>query len=584
MNTEAPEKIMQLLSFTWADYALFFSMFFLSVLIGIYFGCFQKKNDTPEEYLLGNRNMNIFPIAMSLIAGHLSGITLLGVPSEIYMYGGQYCMFVIVCFLIIIIMNYVYLPPFYNSQVSSSYEYLQLRFDEKIRLMALVLYVIASFFYIPIVIYIPALAFNQVTGMSIHYITPIICAICIFYTTIGGLKAVVWTDALQFSVTTAALLAVSFIGVGDIGGFGKLLEINRHGDRLEFFNMDVNPTVRTTFWGICIGLTTHWVSILGVNPSSVQRYMSVPSFSKAKITVLSLGLGTLFVKIFTALLGFIMYAKYHDCDPYTSNKIKNPDQILPFFVMDIAKDIPGLSGLFVAGVFSTALSTMSAHLNTLAGTLYEDFFRKFLPPRISANNFIKSTVVVCGVICVAMVFIIEKLGGIIQISGCFSGITSGPLLGLFTLGMLFPTATKKGALVGSITSLAIMSWIVIGFQYHYINKHIPNVYKPLSVENCGSNVTNINLTNSTINSETGQNEPFFLFRISFYWYYPIGTLLVVIVGSFVSWILGDANEKRFEKNLYSPIVHRFIPNAPADYVQVALKDIECEQESIKNIL
>lgn len=89
---------------------------------------------------------------------------------------------------------------------------------------------------------------------------------------------------------------------------------------------------------------------------------------------------------------------------------------------------------------------MSAHLNTLAGVLYEDFFSKFLPQKTTdevANRIIKITVVVAGTICVALVFVVEKLGGVIQISGCLSGITTGPLLGLFTLGMLFPQVGAK---------------------------------------------------------------------------------------------------------------------------------------------
>lgn len=89
---------------------------------------------------------------------------------------------------------------------------------------------------------------------------------------------------------------------------------------------------------------------------------------------------------------------------------------------------------------------MSAHLNTLSGVLYEDFLSKLLPQKSSdelANRVIKITVVVAGAICVAMVFLIEKMGGIIQLTGCLSGMTAGPLLALFTLGMLFPQVTTK---------------------------------------------------------------------------------------------------------------------------------------------
>lgn len=89
---------------------------------------------------------------------------------------------------------------------------------------------------------------------------------------------------------------------------------------------------------------------------------------------------------------------------------------------------------------------MSAHLNTLGAVLYKDFFSKFLSTKISdqsANRIIKITVMVAGIICVGMIFIVERLGGIVQALGIIQGISTGPLLGLFTLGMLFPQVTTK---------------------------------------------------------------------------------------------------------------------------------------------
>lgn len=74
-----------------------------------------------------------------------------------------------------------------------------------------------------------------VTGISIHKVTPVICSICIFYTTIGGLKAVVWTDTLQFVVTSAALFSVFVLGVQEAGGLANVTKIAQEGDRLDFF-------------------------------------------------------------------------------------------------------------------------------------------------------------------------------------------------------------------------------------------------------------------------------------------------------------------------------------------------------------
>jgi sodium-coupled monocarboxylate transporter 8/12 len=137
--------------------------------------------------------------------------------------------------ILCVITVYVYLPVFYNLQIVSTYEYLERRFDNRTRLFASFLYAISVLLYLPIVVYIPALAFSAATGINVHFITPVVCGICIFYTTIGGLKAVVWTDTLQFTVTVGAIATVSVLGVKSAGGFMKVWNKALEGERLDIF-------------------------------------------------------------------------------------------------------------------------------------------------------------------------------------------------------------------------------------------------------------------------------------------------------------------------------------------------------------
>jgi sodium-coupled monocarboxylate transporter 8/12 len=120
-------------------------------------------------------------------------------------------------------------------QVTSTYEYLERRFDSTNRVFASFLFTLGLFLYLPIIIYLPALAFSTATGLNIHYITPVVCGVCIFYTTLGGLKAVVWTDTLQFTITTGALFVVTVIGIRSAGGVGAIWNKALEGDRLDIF-------------------------------------------------------------------------------------------------------------------------------------------------------------------------------------------------------------------------------------------------------------------------------------------------------------------------------------------------------------
>jgi sodium-coupled monocarboxylate transporter 8/12 len=222
-------------SFSWYDYILFSVMLVFSALIGIYFGCFGSKQSTANEYLMGGKTMKVIPIAISLVASHTSGITLLALPADIYRYGAGYWLGGFSMAILCVITVYVYLPVFYNLQIVSTYEYLERRFDNRTRLFASFLYAISVLLYLPIVVYIPALAFSAATGINVHFITPVVCGICIFYTTIGGLKAVVWTDTLQFTVTVGAIATVSVLGVKSAGGFMEVWNKALEGERLDIF-------------------------------------------------------------------------------------------------------------------------------------------------------------------------------------------------------------------------------------------------------------------------------------------------------------------------------------------------------------
>jgi Na+/pantothenate symporter len=119
-NTTTAED--PVLSFGWLDYTMFGFMLLLSTVIGIYFGFFGTRQRTKNEYLLGNRNMSVFPIAMSLTASHISGITLLGAPSEIYTFGTQYWMMCLAACVVCSVVAVAYLPVFYTLQITSTYE------------------------------------------------------------------------------------------------------------------------------------------------------------------------------------------------------------------------------------------------------------------------------------------------------------------------------------------------------------------------------------------------------------------------------------------------------------------------------
>lgn len=135
-----------------------------------------------------------------IVLSFLSGITFLGVPTEVYMHGSQYFAATIAALLIGLISAYVTLPVLYRLQVSSCFEYLELRFCKSARTYASVLYIISLFMYIPIVVYVPALAFSQVTGYGVHAITPVFCIVCITYTSMVNMNHFLLISVMAFKI------------------------------------------------------------------------------------------------------------------------------------------------------------------------------------------------------------------------------------------------------------------------------------------------------------------------------------------------------------------------------------------------
>uniref|UniRef100_A0A182P0H2 Sodium-coupled monocarboxylate transporter 1 n=1 Tax=Anopheles epiroticus TaxID=199890 RepID=A0A182P0H2_9DIPT len=589
------ESLRELYQFSVVDYCMFGAMLLLSAACGIYFGFFKRNKggdaETPEssssddesahrtgtsggskrtkttfgsstmdEYLLGSRKLKAFPVAMSLVAGYISGVTILGTPAEIYNFGTQYWLIVIPILLMGVAVCSVYLPVFCSLKLNSSYEYLELRFNSSVRSIASVMFVIDELLFLPMIIYVPALAFNQVTGFNLYVIGAIVCVVCIFYTLLGGIKAVVFTDAWQVVVMFISVVVVVIIGTIAIGGPDVIWDRSVEGGRIDFFNFNPSMYERQTFWAVLIGGFFYWTSFNSVNQTMVQRYMSLPNLKKAKLSIamFTVGMGV-FVSV-CCYAGLLLYGKYFECDPASVGLVTTDDQLFPHYVMESVGKLKGIPGLFIAGVFGAALSSLSVVLNSTSAVLLEDILKGLFrvnPSPFVANVFVRGSVVVLGLAAMGCLFIIEKLGGILSVATSLSAIAAGTTCGIFTLGMLVPWSNTKGALIGGVSGALLSGWVSLGSQFAGAAGEIVPHKLPVSVDGCIEDlVTNVTMVNPIYPDESGV---FPLYRLSYHWITPIGVTTVLIVGTIVSFITGPRDLRHIDPELISPVIHRFLP-------------------------
>ncbi|XP_044729523.1 sodium-coupled monocarboxylate transporter 1-like [Chrysoperla carnea] len=524
--------------FTWVDYAVFLIMLLICLLIGVYFG-FIKVSKNVKDYLIGSKNMTVWPVTISLVVSYISGISFLGFPTEMYIFGIQYLYILFDGVCMGFIGNYIYLPVFMDLRLTSTYEYLERRFDKSLRRLGSILFIVSVILWLPIVIYVPALALNHVTGINTHVITPIVCAVCIFYTCVGGIRAVIWTDFLQAFLMVSSVLLVLVKATWEAGGLGTVIERNVASGRLEYPDMELSLTKRLTFPAMMFGGTFSVINHGIINQVMMQRYVSLPSLEEAKTVVwLFLICKTIFMGL-CAYSGLLIFATYFDCDPVSTHIVSEKDQLLPLLVVDTLKEFPGASGLFLAGVFSASLSSLSSGLNSLAAVLLEDCFKPVftkLTPK-QEQTIVKIVVVVTGVLTVGLAAVVAKLGQILQLSAALGSISSGPLLGVFTLGILFPWANAKGAFYAGFSGLFFMGWICFGAQTMLAQGLMLYPEKPVYTDGCTFNITEPLATPPPMDNYDETNV-FFMYRITFVLYTAIGTIFTVILGLIISYITG----------------------------------------------
>uniref|UniRef100_A0A3Q3QQQ6 Solute carrier family 5 member 8 n=1 Tax=Monopterus albus TaxID=43700 RepID=A0A3Q3QQQ6_MONAL len=508
--------------------------------IGLFQAIRSRKETSTAEFLLGGRQMTAVPVAMSLTASFMSGITVIGTPAEAYQFGTAFWLFGFSYAIMSAVTAEIFVPLFYRLAITSAYEV------RRFKLFQANGGIFSQVLYTGLVLYAPALALNQITGLDLWGVLVATGAVCILYCTLGGLKAVIWTDVLQMVIMLAGFVAVIARGAVLQGGLTKIWEDADQGGRLKTFDFDPDPLKRHTFWTIIVGGSVMWTSIYSINQSQVQRYISCKTQESLYVNMVGLC-----VTVSLAMLsGLTMYSIYKSCDPLSNGDVSTSDQLLPYLVMDILADYPGIPGLFVAAAYSGTLSTVSSSINALTAVTVEDFilplYKNLTEKQSSWMNMGLS--VFFGALCIGMAGIASLMGSVLQAALSIFGMISGPLLGLYLLGMLFRTSNSIGGLVGMIIGLLLTLWVGIGGQIYPPTDEKTN---PLPLTTVGCNITMALL--QTANRQNEVVRPPLAdswYSLSYVYLSLLGTLITIVSGLLVSMITGGCKQEKLDSDLF----------------------------------
>ncbi len=436
---------------------------YVAVMVAIGAWANRRQTDT-EAYFLGNRSMPWWAAGLSIIATSFSAASILGIPGYAYSDDMWYLQYQLGDFLGAGIVAALFIPFFHRIKgLTTAYEYLEVRFDLKTRLLGSTLFVLTVLLRAGTLLFGAALLFsavaptNVIPGLSgVEEAVVILGIIAIIYTVMGGISAVIWTDVVQFSIMSLGVIAsMAVVVLGTPGGWGAAFAEAAQLGKLDVVHLEERMAVTGLLTAI-FGYGLLALSLFGTNQQPVQRYMTVKNPRQAQgALLLGVGAGAIGV-LLSLLLGVFLFIFYQHF-PERLPEDLTPDQVMPHFVNTQVP--PVLTGALVAAVFAAAMSSLDSALNSMAAALTVDFLTRFKPgvSEQARLAFAKVVVVTAGVVGIAIgIYASRTETPLIDLILSFMGYFAGGLLGLFLLGIVTKRANGQGAFIGAITGTLVV--------------------------------------------------------------------------------------------------------------------------------
>ena len=568
-------------------------MLIVSMAIGLFFAFHNKKGYSSSDYFFGGKNMRAIPVALSFIVTFQSSLMILGVPAEVYGYGMKFALEIIGILIALILGAWIAVPIFQPLKITSIYRYFTLRYgSNEVRFVAATGGIIYFVFYMATVVLGTCMALRSVIGVPFWVTVIVYTVITAIYTSLGGFKAVIWTDVFQLIVMVTGILATlikSTIKAGGSSGVHRFAE-----ERLKIDDFRLDPTLRYTVWICTFGPITQFL-IMFFTQAGFQRIKSMPNAKSAYLMFLISSPLYLIIQTLCFFEGLTVFSYYSStgCDPLASGRISNINEVVPTAVLDLFGEMPGFPGLFIASLSSAALSTLSSCLTGLSSMTFEDII-KIRYPAMSDNKatqLSKIVVFIYGAFSMGLTFLMALLKGpVTAIFQAAMGSIDGPICGIFVLSMFFRRSTTKGVLTGAFTGMLVSMALNLGQTFISVPSH---EYLPLGpTDSCfTSNVTSIssplpNVTHESVTSlylldiaqpenmtyvpipvETSADRSILqnIFGVSFMLFSLIGFLVTIFVGVIASLLTKPTPKDKIDAMTLYPLPDRFCSAFPEGF-------------------
>jgi solute:Na+ symporter, SSS family len=446
-----------------------------TALIGVYF---SKKNKSTEEYFVGGRSFPGWVIGLSLVGTGISSVTFLAYPADAFKISWIRYLPNLLMPLAVLMAAYFFLPFFRRGKITSAYEYLEKRFGVSVRLYGSASYILRGLIRMSIMLYLVAILFNQVTGLSLSLCIVLAGVFVTFYTVLGGIDAVIWTDVVQTIVlVSGALLCLCIVVLHLPEGFEQIFTIAAEHGKLSFSQL-INGKLVPISWGLSLtektgsmmllfGLTI-WLTMYSSEQETIQRYCAAKSTREARkgmfwVVAASLPIWAFFMFLGTSLFAFFQHSPTAEATAMLSGQTK-AEHILPYFIMNYLP--PGISGLVFAAALAAAMSSLDSIMNAVSTVLTVDFFKPHLLKNKSDLYYLKLArifTVVVGTIMIggALLLSITETKTLEHTALVLASILISGRLGLYLFGFFTTIGDSRAVWTGLSFSFLFTMWSVL---------------------------------------------------------------------------------------------------------------------------
>lgn len=440
--------------------------------IGGYFYLREKRAST-DSFFVGGRSIPFWAAGVSLYATNVSSISFIAIPAKAFETNWTYLANNLIGVLGLVFVAIWIVPLLRRLDLMSVFSYLETRFHPGIRMLASAMCIVTQVgSRMSIILFLPALAIASITGVNVVWSILIMGVFTIVYTTLGGMKAVIWTDFTQvFVMFGGAIFAIVFILMQVDGGFGEAFKMASAQDKMRIFDFSFDLT-QATVWGFIFLVLFDVVLTFPKDQVLMQRVLSTRSDKEAGRSVWTFAAivipgGFFFYGIGTAL--WVFYTKH----PERLNPNLALDATFPLF---IAAELPsGVTGLIIAGIFAAAMSTLSSIINSVSTLVSVDFYEKLArnPSPERSVRFAEWTGVVVGIAGIIIAIVLSRfdIRSLFDVSIELLGLLGGGFAGAYTLGMFTRRANAPGVAIGIGASLVLTFaiWLLdIVHPYYYL--------------------------------------------------------------------------------------------------------------------